>query len=179
MDKWKFDPVHSNIGFSVRHLMISRVHGQFRNWTGSLLADEANPTASRVEVEIEAASIDTREAQRDDHLRSADFLDAANHPKILFRSKRVEKLDEQHYRVTGDLSVRGVTREVVLDTEFLGRRKDPWGGERSGFVAKTSIDRKDYGLSFNMPLEGGGFLVGDRVDITLDVEAVKESAMTA
>jgi len=179
LEKWKFDLVHSNIGFSVRHLMISKVHGQFKIWTGKLEVDEADPSASKVEVEIDAASIDTREPQRDDHLRSADFLDAAKQPKLTFRSTRVEKLSDAHYRVTGDLTIRGVTRQVALDSEFLGRQKDPWGGERAGFAAKTSIDRKDYGLTFNMPLEGGGFLVGDKVEITLDIEVVKESAMSA
>ncbi|MBZ5586313.1 MAG: YceI family protein [Acidobacteriia bacterium] len=179
MEKWKFDLVHSNIGFSVRHLMISKVHGQFKSWTGTLETDESNPSATRLEVEIDAASIDTREPQRDDHLRSADFLDAAHYPKLTFRSARVEKVDDEHYRVAGDLTIRGVMRQVVLDTEFLGRQKDPWGGERAGFTARTSVDRKDYGLIFNMPLEGGGFLVGDKVEIALDVEVVKESVMTA
>jgi polyisoprenoid-binding protein YceI len=158
IEKWNFDNVHSNVGFSVRHLMISKVHGRFATWTGSLLIDEAQHTASSVEVEIDSASIDTKDAQRDEHLRSADFLDAANFPKIAFRSSRVEKEDEQTYRVTGNLTIRGVTREVTLDTEYLGRQKDPWGGERVGFSAKTAVDRKNFGLTFNMPLEGGASL---------------------
>jgi polyisoprenoid-binding protein YceI len=178
-EKWKFDPVHSNVGFSVRHLMISKVHGRFHNWTGSLSIDEAQHAASAVEVDIDAASIDTKDAQRDEHLRSADFIDAANFPKITFRSSRVEKEDEQTYKVTGNLTIRGVTREVTLDTEYLGRQKDPWGGERIGFSAKTAIDRKNFGLTFNMPLEGGGVMVGDKVEITLDVEAIKETAAAA
>src|SRR5271163_3148044 len=153
IEKWKFDNVHSNVGFSVRHLMISKVHGRFFTWTGSLSIDEAQPTASSVEVEIDAASIDTKDSQRDEHLRSADFLDAASFPKITFRSSRVNKEDDQTYKVTGDLTIRGVTREVTLETEYLGRQKDPWGGERVGFSAKTAIDRKNFGLNFNIPLE--------------------------
>ncbi len=179
IEKWKFDTVHSNAGFSVRHLMISKVHGRFTAWTGSLSLDEVQHAASGVEVEIDSASIDTRDAQRDEHLRSADFLDTAKFPKITFRSTRVEKVDDQNFKVTGNLTIRGVTSEVVLDAEHLGRQKDPWGGERVGFSAKTTIDRKDFGLTFNMPLEGGGIVVGDKVEITLDVEAVKETAAAA
>ncbi len=178
-EKWNFDPVHSTIAFSVRHLMIAKVHGQFKAWTGTLQVDESQPANSSVEVRIEAASIDTRESQRDDHLRSPDFLDAQKFPHIVFRSTKAEKAGDGHYRVAGSFTIRDVTREIVLDVEFLGRRKDPWGGERAGFAAKTSIDRKDYGLKFNMPLEGGGVLVGDRVDIALDIEAVKDTAAAA
>lgn len=174
--KWNFDPVHSHIGFSVRHLMISKVGGHFKSWTGNLMIDEADPSQSKVEVEIDAASIDTKEAQRDDHLRSADFLEAQKFPKIRFRSTRVEKVAEDRYRIAGDFTIRDVTRSIELDTEYLGRAKDPWGGERVGFSAKTAINRKDYGLNFNMPLEGGGVLVGERVDISLEVEAVKDVA---
>jgi polyisoprenoid-binding protein YceI len=173
-EKWSFDPVHSDIGFSVRHLMISKVRGHFQKWSGTLLIDEADLANSKVEVTIEAASINTKEQQRDEHLRSPDFFDAANHPALTFQSARVEKASEDEYKVTGDLTIRGVTREVVLTAEYLGRSKDPWGGVRMGFSAKTAIDRGDFGLKFNMPLEGGGMVVGDRVEITLEIEAVKE-----
>ena len=178
-EKWNFDPVHSHVGFSVRHLMISKVNGHFKSWTGTLLIDEDKPENSSLTVEIDAASIDTKEPQRDDHLRSADFLDAQKFPKITFHSTRVEKKDLEHYRVVGDFTLHGVTREVVLDTEYFGRAKDPWGGERAGFSATTSIERKDYGLTFNMPLDGGGVVVGDKVNITLEVEAVRDVAATA
>lgn len=174
LQKWIFDSVHSNIGFSVRHLMISKVNGHFKKWTGTLLIDEENPSASEANVEIEAASIDTKEPQRDDHLRSPDFLDVAKYPKITFQSTRVDKVSDDRYLVTGNLTVRDVTKEVKLDTEYFGKAKDPWGGERMGFSGKTSVDRKDFGLKFNVPLEGGGFVVGDRVDIVLDIETVKE-----
>jgi len=173
-EKWNFDPVHSHVGFSVRHLMISKVNGHFKSWTGTLLIDEDKPENSSLTVEIDAASIDTKEPQRDDHLRSADFLDAQKFPKIAFRSTRVEKIDLEHYRVSGDFTLHGVTREIALEVEYFGRAKDPWGGERAGFSATTSIERKDYGLTFNMPLDGGGVVVGDKVNITLEIEAVRE-----
>jgi polyisoprenoid-binding protein YceI len=179
VEKWNFDPVHSTIGFSVRHMMISRVNGHFRKWEGWLLADESNPANTKATIKIEAASIDTKEGQRDDHLRSADFFDVEKHPYITFESTKIEKLSDDHYKVTGDLTIKGVTKQVTLDTEYFGKAKDPWGGERLGLSTKTSIDRKDYGLTFNMPLDGGGLLVGDKVDITGDVEAVKESAVAA
>jgi len=173
-EKWNFDPVHSDIGFSVRHLMISKVRGRFQKWSGALFVDETDLANSKVEASIEAASIDTREQQRDDHLRSPDFFDAANHPALTFQSTRVEKTSEDEYKVTGNLTIRGVAREIALAVEFLGRSKDPWGGLRMGFSAKTSIDRRDFGLTFNMPLDGGGVVVGDRVDIVLEIEVVKE-----
>jgi polyisoprenoid-binding protein YceI len=179
IEKWKFDTAHSSVSFSVRHLMISRVHGSFKVWSGTLETDEVNLEEARLQASIDAASIDTREPQRDEHLRSADFFDAANHPQITFESTSVKKVDAQHYDVTGNLTIRGVTKPVTLDTEHFGRQKDPWGGERAGFSAKTSIDRRDFGLTFNMPLDGGGFVVGDKVEIVLDVQAVKEVATTA
>jgi polyisoprenoid-binding protein YceI len=179
LEKWKFDTVHSSVSFSVRHLMISRVHGSFKTWTGTLETDDENPANSKVQASIDAASIDTKELPRDEHLRSADFFHAANHPQITFESTSVTKLDSEHYKVIGNLTIRGVTKPVTLDTEFFGRQKDPWGGERAGFSAKTSIQRKDFGLEFNIPLDGGGFVIGEKVDITLDVQAVKEVAAAA
>ena len=131
--------------------------------------------AGCVGIGDDTGSIDTKEPQRDEHLRSADFFDAANHPKMTFESTSVQKLDGEHYKVIGNLSIRGVTKPVTLDVEHFGRQKDPWGGERAGFSAKTTIDRKDFGLTFNMPLDGGGLMVGDKVEITLDVQAVKEA----
>jgi polyisoprenoid-binding protein YceI len=173
LETWNFDPVHSDIGFSVRHLMISKVRGHFKKWSGSLAVDEANPEASRVSVEIDAASLDTKEEQRDNHLRSADFLDAAAYPFIKFDSTGVRKTGDSEYTVTGNLTIRGVTKRVALGVEYAGRTKDPWGGERAGFTAKTSIDRKDFGLTWNMALEAGGFVVGDKVEINLEMEVVK------
>lgn len=173
LEKWNFDAVHSHVGFSVRHLMISKVHGIFKVWSGTLITDEADPAASRLEVEIDAASVDTQEPKRDEHLRSADFLDVAKHPKITFRSTQVKKKDDEHYDVTGILTIHGVSKTVTLDTEYAGRRKDPWGGERAGFSARTTINRHEFGLAFNMPLEGGGVMVGEKVNINLEIEVTK------
>jgi polyisoprenoid-binding protein YceI len=159
--------------------MISKVTGHFKVWSGKLLIDEQQHANSEIDVEIDASSIDTKEQQRDDHLRSPDFLDVQKFPKITFRSTRVEKIDDQHFRVAGDFTIRDVTREVVLDVEHFGKAKDPWGGERAGFSATTSIDRRDYGLTFNIPLEGGGVVVGEKVNITLEIEAVKDVAAPA
>jgi polyisoprenoid-binding protein YceI len=179
LEKWKFDTVHSNVSFSVRHMMISRVHGSFKVWSGTLETEETKLEEAGLQVSIEVASIDTKEPQRDEHLRSADFFDAANYPNITFESTKVEKVGSEHYKVTGNLTIRGVSKPVTLDSEYFGRQKDPWGGERTGFSAKTSIDRKDFGLMFNIPLDGGGFVVGDKVDIALDVQAVKENVAAA
>lgn len=169
---WKFDPQHSSINFSARHLMVAKVHGGFPTWSGTLEFDPDTMTGS-ADVSIDAASIETKEPDRDTHLKSADFLDVANHPKITFKSTKVEKKGKDEYALSGDLTIRGTTLPVTLDVEYAGTVKDPWGGERVGFSAKTSINRKDYGLVWNVALEAGGFLVGDKVDISIEVEAIK------
>ena len=171
--RWNIDPSHSAVGFTVRHLVISKVRGAFERFSGTVDFDEQNPSASKVAVRIEAASIDTREAKRDEHLRSADFFDAATHPELTFASTTVEKLGGNEYRVVGDLTIRGVTLPVTLETEFLGVGKDPWGNQRIGFAAKGSIDRKAFGLTWNQALETGGLLVGEKIEIALDVQAVR------
>lgn len=173
IEKWNFDLVHSSINFWVRHLMVSKVRGRFTKWSGLIELDEVNPGASRAEVEIDASSIDTKEEQRDAHLRSVDFLDVETHPKITFRTTAVSGGVDRRFRVTGDLAIRGTTRPVVLDVEYAGRVKDPWGGERAGFSAKTSIDRKDFGLTWNKALDAGGVVVGDKVEIDIEIEATK------
>ena len=173
IEKWEIDTVHSGVAFTVRHMVIAKVHGQFAKWSGTLELDTANLPASKIEVKIEAASIDTRDAPRDGHLRSADFLDAEKHPFIEFQSKRIEDAGGKKYKVHGDLTIRGIKREVVLDAVFGGQAKDPWGGQRVGFEATTKIDRKDFGLQWNTALEAGGFLVGDVVDVALEIEAKK------
>ena len=171
---WKLDPVHSVAEFKVKHMMISNVKGQFTGISGSMILDEADVTKSRVDMIIEAASINTREAQRDAHLKSADFFDAANHPTIRFQSKAVKADGPGSLTVTGDLTIRGVTREVVLKIDGpSGENKDPWGNLRRGAEATTRIKRKDFGLTWNQALETGGVLVGDDVDITLDVQLIK------
>jgi len=178
-EKWNFDPVHSHIAFSVRHLMISKVTGHFKSWTGTLLIDDDQPENSRIDVEIEAATIDTKEPQRDDHLRSPDFLDVEKYPSASFNSRKVEVIGDDRYRVTGDLTLHGISKPLVLDVTYEGAGKDPWGGERAGFVATTAIDRKDFGLVWNKALETGGVLVGDKVELTLEIEAVKQAAQVA
>lgn len=174
MSTWNIDTSHSSIGFSVRHLVIAKVHGQFTKWSGVVRLDEADVAKSSVEVTIDAASVDTREAQRDAHLRSADFFDAEKHPTLSFVSKKIEKA-AGGLLVHGDLTMRGATREVVLEAEPLGRAKDPWGGERVAFSARASVDRKQWGLVWNQALEAGGVLVGEKVEIALEVEAVRQA----
>jgi len=178
-ERLDFDLVHSSIGFTVRHLMVSKVHGRFSQWSGSLEFDEQDPGASRVRVSIDAASIDTRETPRDAHLRSPDFLDAEHFPHIEFTSTSVTRASAGELHVTGDLTIRGVTRTVQLDAEYAGRVKDPWGGERFGFAAKTTIKRSDFGLTWNQALEAGGVVVGDRIEISLEIEAVRHVARAA
>jgi polyisoprenoid-binding protein YceI len=173
---WNIDVAHSAIHFFVRHMVISKVHGRFAKWAGTVQLDEQDPTRSTVEVRIDAASIDTQVADRDAHLRSADFLDAEKHPKLTYRSRRVEVVSKDRLRVVGDLTIRGVSREVVLDVEHGGQGKDPWGNQRIGFTASTSINRKEYGLVWNQALETGGVLVADRVDIEIELQAIRQAA---
>jgi len=178
-NKWNIDGAHSGINFSIRHMVVSKVRGRFGKFGGTLELDDGDLTRSTIEVTIDASSIDTGTAQRDDHLRSADFFDVERFPELRFHGKRIEQAGRDHYRVLGDLTIRDVTREVTLDVEYGGRAKDPWGNERAGFLAKASIDRKDFGLQWNQVLEAGGLLVGDRVDIELEVQAVKAAAAQA
>jgi polyisoprenoid-binding protein YceI len=175
---WNIDGTHSSINFSIKHMVISKVRGRFAKFTGTLNLDDADVTRSVVEATLDATSIDTGMPQRDTHLRSPDFFDAEKYPALVFRSTRIEK-DGARYRLVGELTIRDVTREVSLDVESGGRAKDPWGNERVGFVARGVIDRKDFGLGWNQVLEAGGVLVGDRVDIELDVQAVKAAAERA
>jgi polyisoprenoid-binding protein YceI len=176
--RWDIDPTYSAITFQVRHMVIARVHGRFARWTGALDLDPADLSRSSVAVTIEAGSIDTQVADRDAHLRSADFLDVEKHPEITFRSTRVER-GAGGLRVVGDLTIRGTTREVALETEYAGTARDPWGNERAVFSARTSIDRKAFGLTWNAALETGGVLVGEKVEIGLEVEAVRKAAAVA
>lgn len=176
---WKIDPAHSEINFTVRHMMIANVRGRFENFSGTIEFDENNPENSSVEVEIEANSINTREEQRDAHLKSADFLNAEEYPTLEFNSTRVEMLDENSARVYGDLTIRDVTREVVLDVAYSGMAKSPWGMTIAGFSASTTINRKDWGLEWNVALETGGWLVGEEVKISLEVELIKQEKAEA
>lgn len=176
---WDFDLSHSSVNFHVRHLMVSKVHGRFQAWSGVLVLDDSDVTRSRVEVTIDAASIDTKEEKRDAHLRSADFFDAEHHPNLTFKSTAVKRLSDEELEVTGDLTIRGTTKPVTLKVESNGQIKDPWGGTRAGFSAKTSISRKEFGLNWNALLETGGVVVGDKIDITLEIEAIQKAATQA
>jgi polyisoprenoid-binding protein YceI len=178
-NNWNIDATHSGINFSIRHMVVSKVRGRFTRFSGTLAIDDGDLTRSVVEATIDASSIDTGTAQRDEHLRSADFFDVARFPELRFRSTRIERLAEDRYRVTGDLTVRDVTRPIALEVEYGGRARDPWGNERAGFVATASLDRKDFGLQWNQVLEAGGVLVGERVDIELEVQAVRSAAVRA
>ena len=170
---WKIDPAHTSVEFSVKHMMITTVKGRFTDVTGDVTVDESNPSAARAQVTINAASIDTREPQRDAHLRSGDFFDVEKFPTLTFRTTRIEG-DTQNFKMTGDLTIHGVTRPIRLDVTHEGRAKDPWGGERVGYSATGRIKRSDYGLTWNAALETGGFLVGDEVKISLDIELIRQ-----
>jgi polyisoprenoid-binding protein YceI len=175
--QWQIDPAHSAAHFSVRHLMISNVRGEFSKLSGSVLLDPAELTQSTVEVNLETASINTREPQRDEHLRSADFLDVANYPAMTFRSKQIAAAGPDHFKLTGDLTIRGVTKEVSFNVEGpTPSMKDPWGNVRAGIVATTKISRKDFGLVWNTLIEGGGVVVGGEVSITIEAELVQRAS---
>lgn len=171
---WNIDPSHSHVEFAVKHLMISTVKGRFTDVEGQISIVEGNPSASSVTVAIKAASIDTRTDQRDDHLRSADFLEVARYPAITFKSTRITG-DASEFKLTGDLTIRGVTKQITLDATNEGSIKDPWGGERIGFSAKTKFDRRDFGLTWNQAIEAGGVVVGNEVKVSIEVEAVKQA----
>ena len=172
---WKIDPSHSEVTFSVRHMMISNVRGRFEKFTGVVDFNESDPAQSIIDVQIESASISTRDDQRDAHLRSPDFLDAERYPVLTFKSTRVEPLDEQRARLYGDLTIKGIARQVVLDVEYSGMSKSPWGTTSAGFTASTRINRKDWGLEWNVALETGGWLVGDEIKIDLELEIIQQA----
>jgi polyisoprenoid-binding protein YceI len=183
MAKWFFEPGHTAAEFSVRHMMVTNVRGHFKNVRGTLVFDPENPRRSSVEVAIDARTIWTGDSQRDDHLRSADFLDVENHPMIAFKGDQVEVLGERDYTLRGELTIRGVTRNVELNVTCLGRWQTPWWEDgvdkgpktRAGFVASAKINRQDFGVSWNGTLDKGGIVVGNVVEITIDAEAILES----
>lgn len=171
---WVIDSAHTEVNFAVRHMMISNVRGQFQKFSGTVEFDEANPAKTTVDVQIEAASINTKEEKRDAHLKSPDFFDAEKYPYLTFKSKRVEVKDDTHAVLHGDLTIRAVTREVALDVEYNGQSKSPWGTTSAGFTAKTQIKRKNWNLNWNVALETGGWLVGDDINISIELEIVKQ-----
>lgn len=176
---WQIDNSHSRIGFAVKHMMVSTVRGEFKSYTGSLQLDEADLTRSKITGEIEVASIDTRDEARDGHLKSADFFDVENHPKIRFASTRIVPKGDNMFTIYGDLTIRGVTREIAVDAEYSGKHQDPWGGTRAGFSGTASLNRKDFGLAWNVALETGGILVGETVKLEIEVEMMLQAAPVA
>lgn len=171
---WKLDPAHTDITFAVKHMMIATVRGRFSGVEGTLTGDPNDLANAKVEVKIDASTIDTRQEQRDDHLRSADFFEVEKFPEITFVSRQVTPKGGDAYEVVGDLTIRGVTQPITLDATFNGRGKDPWGNEKIGFSAEGRLNRKDFGLTWNAPLEAGGFLVSDEVRITIDAQFAGE-----
>ena len=174
---WDLDPAHTTIEFAVKHMMFTTVRGRFTKFSGTLRVDERDPNLSGVDVDIDAASIDTGVGDRDAHLRSADFLDVENHPRITFRSTDVQGAhakDGDRFRVAGELDIRGQAMPVTLDVTFEGIGKDPWGKQRSGFAARAEIDRREWGLKWNQALEAGGVLVANTVKIEIEAQAVKQ-----
>ena len=168
------DPSHSRIGFVARHAMVTKVRGSFNEFEGVGYFDAEDPSRSRAELRIQAASIDTRNADRDGHLRSNDFFDMEQHPEITFRSTAVEQVSDDTYRVTGDLTVKGVTRPVTVPFTYEGQATDPFGNSRIGLEGSTTINRQDFGITWNAALETGGFLVSDRITLEFEISAVKQ-----
>ena len=175
---WSLDPAHTSLEFSAKHMMITTVRGVLSDAKGTITIDEDNPERSHADVEIVTASIDTNVGQRDEHLRSADFLDVEHHPTITFKSTRIDgaaRKDGDQFRVTGDLTIRGTTKAITLDCTYEGRGKDPWGGERISFSARTTVDRREWKLLWNQTLETGGLLVSNDIKIRIEVQAVRQS----
>jgi polyisoprenoid-binding protein YceI len=172
---WTVDPAHSKVGFGVKHMGIATVRGEFTDFEGSLEIGE-DLSSAKVYGTVKAQSVDTNEPQRDDHLRSPDFFDAAQFPEIRFESTSIEALDDEEFRITGQLTIHGVTNEVVLHAEVQGTDVDPWGNERVGLEVTGQLSRGDYGMKFNQALGSGNVLVGDKVKLALDISAVKQSA---
>lgn len=171
---YSLDPAHTQIGFVARHAMVTKVRGAFNEFEGTAYLDGSDPAKSSASVTIKAASIDTRNGQRDGHLRTNDFLDAPTYPDITFVSTKVEPLDDTHYRVTGDLTIKDVTKPISIEFEYQGSATDPSGNLRVGLEGSVPISRKDYGITWNAALEGGGVLVGDKVVLEFELSAVRQ-----
>lgn len=176
---WQIDSAHSHIYFTARHMMISKVRGQFESFSGEVNYDEENPTRTTVDIQIDAASLNTKEAQRDGHLKSPDFLDVANYPVVRFQSTKVEQTSADSGKLYGNLTIRDVTKPVVLDVEYAGQAQSPWGNISAGFSGSTAINRKEWGLNWNQALETGGVLVGDKIQIEIELELVKVAELEA
>jgi polyisoprenoid-binding protein YceI len=172
---WNFDTAHTSIDFKVKHMMVTSVRGSFKEFTGQIIGDLENPTTAEIDVQINAASIDTNNEQRDAHLRSADFLETDTYPQILYKSTRIEHISDDEFKVYGDLTIHGVTREIDLDGTLNGHNTTPYGQEVVGLSAKGELSRKDFGLTWNAALETGGWMVGDVLKLDFEIEAIKQS----
>ena len=177
--KWVIDPTHSEIGFKIKHLMITNISGKFESFEAEVQTEAEDFTTAQVEVRIKTSSISTGNLQRDEHLRNSDFFEVDTHPDILFTSTAVEKIDNDNFVVHGQLTMKGVTKPVKLNVEYSGITKDPWGGQRAGFVVTGKINRGDFGLNFNAALETGGLVLGEEVKIHSEIELVKQAAAVA
>lgn len=173
---YTIDPSHSGIGFTARHAMVTNVRGAFTEYEGTLVLDGSDPAASSASIDVKIASIDTGSADRDGHLRSADFFDAEQFPLMTFRSTSAEALGGTDYRITGDLTIKDVTKPITIDLEFNGAAKDPFGNERVGFEGKAELLRSEWGLTWNAALETGGVLVSDKIKLTFEISAIKNAA---
>ncbi|MFJ7831980.1 YceI family protein [Peribacillus sp. NPDC097284] len=173
--KWIVDPTHSAIEFSVKHMMIAKVKGSFNKFDANISADPTDLTTAEIDFTVDLSSIDTRNTDRDNHLRSADFFDVEKNPELIFKATDIKKTDDDEYAVTGDVTLHGVTREETFVMTFEGQGKDPWGTEKAGFSGKGKVKRSDYGLTYNAALETGGVLIGDQITISIDIEAAREA----
>ncbi|RRN74865.1 polyisoprenoid-binding protein [Peribacillus simplex] len=173
--KWTVDPTHSSIEFSVKHMMIAKVKGSFNKFEAIISANPSDLTTADIDFTVDVASIDTRNADRDNHLRSADFFDVEKNPTLSFTSTKIVNTDDDEYDVTGNVTLNGVTQEETFAITFEGQGKDPWGNEKAGFSGKGKIKRSDYGLTYNAALETGGVLIGDQINLTIEIEAAKEA----
>ena len=172
---WEIDPGHTRIGFATRHAMVTKVRGAFNDVTGEIVVDGENPDASTATVIVQMASIDTRNAQRDEHLRSADFFDVETHPEMTFSSTRIEEVDEDAYMVTGDLTIRGTTRSVGIPLRLIGVDTDPSGNVRAGFEGTRRLDRREWGITWNSPLDSGGLLVSDKIQLEFELSLITQA----
>jgi polyisoprenoid-binding protein YceI len=171
--QYQIDPAHSRIGFVARHAMVTKVRGKFNDFSGSLHLDEADPSRSTAEVTVQMGTVETGQPQRDEHLRTSDFFEVEKYPTMTFKSTKAERNGEDNYRLTGDLTIKGVSRPVTLDIEYNGLVRDPFGNDRAGFEGRTVINRKDWGLTWNAALEAGGVMVSDKITLELDIAAVR------
>ena len=173
--KWAIDPVHSEISFKVKHLMITNVKGEFKNFRGEVKSIGSDFIADSIDIALDASSIFTNSNDRDAHLKSADFFDVENYKELIFKGSSLKKIDDENFKLTGNLTMKGVSKEVTLDAEFGGVNKDPWGNEKAGFSLNGKINRKDFGLNWNAALETGGVLVGEDVKISGELQFIKQS----